>query len=138
MGRCRPSIQHGLALAPALTCCLSRMVTRAVPTTAGDQRALGSSRVSGESSFLDRRTAWEFSSIGCNPSEEVGEIFGSSYFRMNPLLFLVDDLLNGERILLAEEKGMGAKSARAIGEKLDEVLDEGAYEAYIAAGKHEH
>jgi hypothetical protein len=74
---------------------------------------------------------------GCNPSAEVGEVFGSSYFRMNPLLFLVDDLLDGERILLAEEQGMSAESASAIGEKLDKALDEGAYETYIAAGKHE-
>jgi hypothetical protein len=75
--------------------------------------------------------------IGLNPSGEVGESFGSSYFRMNPLLFLVDDLMEDERVVLKDDERMDAEAARKLGEKLDKLLDGGAYEAYMAAGKHE-
>lgn len=75
---------------------------------------------------------------GLNPSHEVGKEFGSSYFRMTPLLFVVDDFLTGEPYnLRGEEEMMAADKARIIGEKIQARLDAGAYEAYMAAGKHE-
>jgi hypothetical protein len=75
---------------------------------------------------------------GLEPSQEVGQVFGSSYFRMTPLMFLVDDFLRGEpNYLRGDENIVSADKARAIGEKIEERLNAGAYEAYMAAGKHE-